>query len=94
MLNHHKIKTPDRFKPDFGEDKDIVDRFEMMLCNVRKNSMTVQKSPWTQRNLITVHVGGTYPERITDKSTLLITNFVDKRTPMFSSDFLGSRCRV
>ena len=56
MLNHDKVKTADVLKPDFRKNENVVYTFEMMLRNIGKNSMAVQKPPWAKRYFIVVEV--------------------------------------
>lgn len=49
MLNHDEVKAACVLKPDLREDKDIVYRLKVVPGNVSKNSVAVQKPPWTKR---------------------------------------------
>jgi hypothetical protein len=56
MLNHDKVKTADVLKPDFRKNENVVYTFEVMLRNIGKDSMAVQKPPRAKRYFIVVEV--------------------------------------
>ena len=64
MLNHDKVKTADVLQPNFRKNKNVVYGLEVMLGNISKDSMAIQKSPRAKRYFIVVEVCGAYTKRV------------------------------
>ena len=94
MLYHDEVKTSYALESDLGENENVTRCFEMMLRDVRENGVAIEKPSRTERDFFPAYVRRTNAEGVAYETTLLVTDLVYERTPMFCSDLLSLTARV